>query len=223
MKRTRRRYLNRKGELNMKKFHRFLILVLMVFLGFGCGATAKPDDVVKEFFSAAQTFDMEKMVATIVPENTLAAQYTREMLGGEEFADYPEEVMGYLEQNASKITYEITSSQITGDQAVVTVAASYIDSYPLLEEIFSEYMTQAFAMAFSGQEITDEDYQILMADIFADKLETASDNFKDATLEIPCEMIDGKWYISDVDEDLLDVFLSGFILASATFESQINQ
>lgn len=207
----------------MRKLKKFLILVLIAGLTFGCGASAKPDDVVKDFFEAAKTFDMEKMVATIVPENSAAAAYTREVFSDEEFGDYPEEFLTYLEENAGKITYEITSSEVDGDTATVTVDVSYIDSYPLLEEIFSEYMTQAFTMAFSGQDLSDEDYDKLMSDIFLDKMANGEDTFKDATLEIPCEKVDGKWYIADVSEDMMDVFLSGFIMAAATFESQFNQ
>ncbi len=207
----------------MRKLRKLMILVLMASLSFGCGASSKPDDVVKDFFEAAKTFDMEAMVATIVPENTLAAEYTKEIMSDEEFGDYPEEVLSYLEENASKITYKITSSEVDGDKATVMVDVNYIDSYPLIEEMFTEYMTQAFALALSGQEVTDEQYEQLMTDIFKDKMENMEDNFKDVSLEIPCEKVDGKWYIADVDEEMMDVFLSGFILAAATFEAQFNQ
>ena len=207
----------------MKKLRKYLVLILMLTLTFGCGTTSSPDDVVKDFFSAAQEFDMAKLVATIVPENTVATAYAQDIFDEEQVDEFPEEFLNYLKDSAGKMTYTITSTTIDDDQATVMVDVSYIDSYPLLEELISEYMMQAMTMAFSGQELSDEDAQKMMSEIFTAKLADYTDNFKDVSIEIPCMKVDDKWYISDVSEDMMDIYLSGFVMAAATFQESFNQ
>ena len=131
----------------MKRVVSLALALLLALSLVGCSGS-KPDTVVTTFCSAVQAFDFEK--AATCMEN-----------GSEDLEDpyddaemekdlSSEQVMTYLKECASKMTYKIGESKVDGESAMVPVSFTYVDAGPVITSALGEYITQAFAMAFSG-------------------------------------------------------------------------
>ena len=193
-----------------------LILALALTLGLtlgGCGDKNTPETAVDNLFAAIQSFDTEAI------NGTLATTGQGDLAGGEEFANASADPMtapfyDYLEANAEKITYEILETTTTGDTATVSVKCKYVDGSGLFSAIIEEFFTQAFTSAFSGEELTDEDMQLMLLEILDENLTSAEETFTEKTIDIACVKEDGVWVVKEMNEDLADVFTSNFLTAA---------
>lgn len=196
----------------MKKLISIIVTGVMILSIVGCGATlTSPEDTVKNYFEAAKNLDIKAMAATINPSNIEDIEETESLL--DETDDYTKYFMDYFKDNAKKITYEITGSEMDGSSAVVTVDCKYVDSSPILMATIGEAFSQIMSVALSGVEMTEKETEEIFMDIMKQQSEILDETFTEATIEIECEEIDGKWYISETSNDLVDVVMSGFISA----------
>lgn len=85
-----------------------------------------------------------------------------------------------------------------------------------MQEIFSEMMAQAFASAFTGQEMTEEDTMQLMKEKIDEVTATTTN-----TEEINMVKEDGIWKFSDSDE-LANMLLPGFSSGLESMQDSIN-
>src|SRR5699024_2501075 len=121
--------------------------------------------------------------------------------------------LDYIKSNAKKITYEIKESKIDGDNATVAVDFKYVNGGPLLKATFGEYMKEAFASAFTGKELTDEENSEIFISAMEAQSEKMEETFTEKTLNIECVKIEDNWYIDDPSDELLDVIMSGILSA----------
>lgn len=207
----------------MKKRIIAALLACMLLLMGGCGNTAKPEDTVENFFKAAQTLDLEAMITTIEPSNTEDINDTKALFDEDEFDDYTKYFLDYLKENAGKMTYTIGKSEVDGDKAVVTVDCKYVDGGPLLSATIGEVFKKTFELAFSGTEMTDEEMVQMFTGIMEEQRSVVEETFKESTLDINCVKQDGKWYISEMEDELLDVAMSGFLSAGEKMSEAFSE
>lgn len=190
-----------------------IVLISMLLVGLvGCGSSAKPEDAVVKYFDAAKELDLEAMAATIVPSNQIATEETTALLDDDD-SEYTKFFFDYLSDNASKMSYEIVSSEVNDDMATVNVKCSYIDGGVVLKATIGEVFSQLFGLAFSGVEMTEEETDAFFAGVMQEQIELLGETRKEVSINVECVKEDDVWYIAQVNDQMLDVAISGFITA----------
>lgn len=193
---------------------RLLAIITILILSFSlssCG-DPKPDEAIDKYLKAAQGFDIETMAAAIAPSNKEDVEETKTILEDEE-DEYTKYFRDYLKTNAGKMTYKIVGSQVDGDKAVVNVDFRYVDGGPLIKATIAEVFSKMFGLAFTGVEITDEETGQIFITAMEEQSEIIPETYKEVSIPISCILEDGIWYISEIDDELSDVIMSGFITA----------
>lgn len=194
----------------MKRTFSILILAAIFLQLTGCGQ--KPEAVTEKYFSAARRFDFPAIADTIVPSNKEDISEAKD-LTKEDSDEYTKYFLDYLKTNASKMTYKITGSEVKKDKAVVTADCKYVDGGPLLRATIGEAFSRMLGIAFSGAEMSDEETNQMFQNIMEEQSKVLGEKFKESTISINCIKQDNKWYIEEINDDLLDVVMSGFISA----------
>lgn len=196
-------------------------IILIIMLGStlaGCLSKSKPDQVVLEFLRAFNSFDIETMMTKINPDNALQDTELSELLSEKE-DNYQKYFLEYLKTNAMKTTYVISDIQIDGETAKIKVNFKYVDGGPLLKATFVEVITKAFAMAFSGTVLSDDASKQFFVTTMQEKEKTVTETFVEKTVIIECVYLMDKWYINQLTDDLMDVFMSNFISVGKDMEN----
>ncbi|MCI1960263.1 MAG: DUF5105 domain-containing protein [Clostridia bacterium] len=201
--------------MKIKKIFCMFIILALVFSISGCAGTQKPEDTVSEFLGAAQNFDIEKMKTYINTDD--AGDLSKFDSNDESVKDFYD----YLKECASKMTYNIKSSDVKDDTATVTVDFKYIDSTPFIQAVIKEVFTQALSSAFSGQEMTDEQTNALFANIIKEQKSKIEDKYVEETIDIKCVKVNGKWLI-DSDDSLANVLTANFVSVIKNISSSFN-
>ena len=161
--------------------------------------SSKPDPVVTNFCNAMQQYNFEAM------EECLADSEGESL---EELFDDPEgngeKMLAILKECASKMTYEIESSEVTDNTAKVSVKFNYVDLSSVVRTAFTEYMQQAFD------------------DIFSEKYNSAEITMTDASVEFECENTEDGWKITNVSTDVANVLTSNMFEGLADVLGQTN-
>lgn len=199
-----------------------LLLTLGLLLLGGCSGKAEPEDTVEKYLSAAKKLDLKAMAATILPSNTDDIKETSTLMEEKE-DDYTRYFVDYLKANAEKMTFKIGKSEVNGDKATVTVDCKYVDGAPILTATIQDVIVNAFSMAFSDKEMTDEETSEMFASSLEEHRKVTKETFKEATIKVNCIKKDDKWYISETNDELLDVAMSGFISAGKEISENFGE
>ena len=190
-----------------------LILSIMLIIGLAaCQSSPKPEDTVKKYFEAGKSFDTERMNSFVNSKNVSSESSSSSASSDSEEADLVKYCMDYLKGNAKKVTYSIKGSDIKDATATVTVDCKYVDGSAILRDSVSDYIVKAVGEAFSGTQNSSNSSKEI-AQIMTDKMKTTKEIFTTKTIKINCVKINDKWCIDKVNDDLSDVFLSGFVSA----------
>lgn len=196
----------------MKKLISVFLMFAMILSFSACG-TAKPEDTVKSYLSAAKKFDTEEMTKYVLETNSATDETTtvadEDEDEGEDdaFLDFFE---AYMKDNASKLTYKTSNSEVDGENAVVTVEIKYVDGSALIKAVMGVYMQQMFASAFSNEKTSDEKTNAMMSEIMKEEMNKTAETFKEVALKINCVLKNKTWYIEEVSDELSNVLSSGF-------------
>lgn len=197
------------------------IIISMLIILSGCSSQDKPEKVVGEFSEALKAFDLEKMSSKINPSNAddkeVVSNLDEEVEGSLE-----KHFIDYVKANAKKIKYDIEDSKVDDDKATVSVKFKYVDGGPLFKATFGEYMQQAFALAFTSPEMTDEEASEMLLTIMKQKNEEIEETFTEKTIDIKCVKVDDEWYIDDLDDDITDVMTSNMVSIIESMDDSFN-
>ncbi|MBP1920375.1 DUF4878 domain-containing protein [Youngiibacter multivorans] len=196
----------------MKKVISALVMPFLALSLFACSIPS-PKDTVAGFFDSSKKADYKTMVAYVDPTNVDEMQNVEVIYSDSDDDIFVEFYQEYLKAKLPKMTYEITNSEINGDKASVAINAKYIDGGMVLKAAMGDVITKAMGMAFSGQNPTDEEMNKLFLDTINEKANTLADTYKEVTLKIDCVKKDGKWYISEVNDSMVDIVCLGFLSA----------
>lgn len=180
----------------MKKLTCILCCIALIAALSGC-AGSSPKGVIGDFCTAMQAFDVEKMRACIANTD---GDFT---LFDEDDDAMTVALFDCIKENSAKMTWKITECKTEKDSGTVTVAFHYVDASTAIRETVSEYFSKALSAAFDqGSEEPDE---TLFTDILQEKM-TAEPVFADQSVTFPCVKTEDGWKISEVPEDMYDVF-----------------
>lgn len=206
----------------MKKKIIFVLLFVWILTLTGCSAKPKPETTVDDFFKAAKILDFESMAKYVDPSIRIDTGQMNEILNPEEVDEdtlpTSEYFIDYLKTSASKLKYQIKNTEVNENKATLTVEVSYVDSLPIFKETIGELFVQAFSMAFSGVEMTDEQMNQLFEKVLKEKIEASTESIVSKTMDIPLILIDDTWYISQTNDELLTAVTLGLNEADSIFE-----
>jgi hypothetical protein len=182
--------------IKMKRIASLALVFALALSLVGCSGS-KPDTVITTFCNAVKAFDFE--TAATCMEN-----------GSNDFEDpyddaeleedlMSEQVMSYLKDCASQLTYQLGEATIDGDAASVPVSISYVDASPVITSALGEYIAQALGLAFSGAD--EAQMEELFGSIFMEKTESVQTAMASDTVVFKCVKVDGDWKIAEFDDD----------------------
>ncbi len=206
----------------MRKLKSFLSILVVVLLA-GC-STAKPESTVSAFIEAGKKFDLVKMAETVNPSKVSDKEKIESLTqeGNNPINQYQNYFLEYLRENAAKITYTVNNTIIEGEKATVSVDFKYVNGSPLIKSTIEEIFTKAMSMAFSGEEVSDEEMREMFVSAMKDQQQSIEESFVEKSIDIKLVQVDKKWYIDESSDELLDVFTSNFISVGNELEEAMN-
>lgn len=175
-----------------------------------------PEKTIDETFTALKEGNMDVLMeytSTEGTDNSFTNELTEGLTSSTENTELEKEM---LDSCFSQLEWKIAETKKDGDTAVVTVDITNKDFSNVMQEIFSEMMAQAFASAFTGQEMTEEDTMQLMKEKIDEVTATTTN-----TEEINMVKEDGIWKFSNSDE-LANMLLPGFASGLESMQDSIN-
>lgn len=190
----------------MRKIGLLIISTLLIFGVVGCSSNETPEEVVANGINAVKNLDLIKMQKYFDSEDITK----EEDIFGEDFEGQDMDMFKLLIEN---IEYEIISSEIDGDEAIVETKLTNLD----MASIMQEYIAQAFILALGsfGEDVdeTDEaEMEAEMEQIFIDLLSREDNKTVTSTVDIELNKTDGKWKIQ-LDSFFLDGIFGGLMSA----------
>lgn len=178
-----------------------------------------PEKTIDETFTALKKGNMDVLMEYTLTEgtdNSFTNELTEGLTNGTDSTENTELEKEMLDSCFSQLEWKIAETKKDGDTAVVTVDITNKDFSNVMQEIFSEMMAQAFASAFTGQEMTEEDTMQLMKEKIDEVTATTTN-----TEEINMVKEDGIWKFSNSDE-LANMLLPGFASGLESMQDSIN-
>ena len=125
----------------------------------------------------------------------------------------------YEEQMLPKMLdfdYELSNEQIDGDKATVDVKITTYRIGDAFTAFFSDYISQAFMLAFS--DASEEDLDALATTILAGKLADLSEKTYEKTATLSLSMKDDKWVVDNIEDsdEFLDAITGGLVTSMKT-------
>ena len=200
----------------MKKIISIIIIICLSISFVGCSSQNNPEDTVENFFNYAKSFNLDSISNVFKDLDNDTEEMFEEISEGEELPDY---LSGYLEDNAKKIDYKIIDSEIEKNEAEVRVDVKYTDAGKIIKESFGEVFRTLLTESSDGEELTDEEIDKLFMEIMQEKINLKEEKIKEKRIKINLVESRGKWYIEEMNDELADIIMSGFIKAMEDFDS----
>lgn len=161
---------------------------------------------VSEFLDAMKSYDLEALAEYY--SDATDSDYTLDDFSyAEDEAGYAE-MMDAMKTMMSAMDYEIIDSQVDGDTAVVNVSITSID----MSAVMTTYIANAFSLAYSNLDATEDELTVLMMQAFGDAIEANIDNTVTNEAAVNLEKVDGDWKIVG-DETFINAIYGGLLSA----------
>ncbi|UNC92328.1 hypothetical protein [Candidatus Contubernalis alkaliaceticus] len=185
----------------MKKLSLITItLILICCLAFsGCGGkggsekASNPEDVVRSYWEAFAKTDFETAADYVISDHQDEIRNLKDEMKDELFG---EEMLSVM---FGRFKIKTTGHEIDGSNATV----EGILTYPNMDHFFENFFTVMFEiMMFEDEDLTDEDYEILL-DSFQEIMAETPDLEENITVELIME--NGQWKIIDMPDFDIDL------------------
>ena len=204
--------------MKMKKRAIVAVMLVVVTLFTACGNSAPtmetPKGAVTIFNDALKKFDFETMSKCTVDDS-----FDPKSL--EELNNSAPGILDFFKEYAAQITGEIKEEKIDGDKATVSVNYKYKDCAEVMKATITSLMSKAFEMYSKGEDVEDEATakKLLKECHDAAKKDTKA---KDASIElnVSLEKKDGKWYITELDEQFAAIITSNALVGIQALAQQ---
>lgn len=198
----------------MKKVLTMLIALLLVVSLAACSMGESAKQATDNALKAIKEMDEETMskyleVDELVENDSSPSNPT----------NVGEEEMDVIFEN---IEYKINSSEEDGDNAVVNVDITNIDMTEVFGTLLQESISLAFSNAFSSNEITDEEMDMKMNQMFFDIIEKNKENTVTNNVDIKLHKSDKNWKIS-MDDKLQNALTGNFLNVVKSMENNFGE
>lgn len=199
----------------MKMKRKLLPILLLLPMLFLMACTSGPEKTVDNFFSEYKSLNMEEAVAYTSP--SFEEEYKEDLedqgedFGIDDFGAFKDSVK--LENSIKKLTsvldHKVVEVVTEGDTATVNLELTYADaSEPLIGSI-GELFGQLMGIAFTGQDLTEEESTEIFSDIVTKNLEEYEVIQANSAGVMTLEKIDGDWLITDFDDEVSNALVFG--------------
>ena len=200
------------------------IMVMMAVLS-GCGSKIPtPTETTDSFLQALKSQDAEAIAGVYdgtdvdLLEAASDSAEDNETDVDSETTDTGLEAV-YEEQMLPKMLdfdYELSNEQIDGDKATVDVKITTYRIGDAFTAFFSDYISQAFMLAFS--DASEEDLDALATTILSGKLADLSEKTYEKTATLSLSMKDDKWVVDNIEDsdEFLDAITGGLVTSMKT-------
>ena len=200
------------------------IMVMMAVLS-GCGPKIPtPTETTDSFLQALKSQDAEAIAGVYdgtdvdLLEAASDSAEDNETDVDSETTDTGLEAV-YEEQMLPKMLdfdYELSNEQIDGDKATVDVKITTYRIGDAFTAFFSDYISQAFMLAFS--DASEEDLDALATTILSGKLADLSEKTYEKTATLSLSMKDDKWVVDNIEDsdEFLDAITGGLVTSMKT-------
>lgn len=175
----------------LKKVSLCLTLALSIGVLYGCGSNTSPSDVVKSEIDEIKNAD-DKLVSIMVKAMSAEA--------GEGEVEFTNELI----KQAQKLEYEITSEEINGDEAVVTVDIHGFDLEKTLVTSMTEIARVGVEQVLAGVNTTDEENEELVMKIMIDTVKNSE--LSGRTIKVNLIKEKSKWKFANENDLYLILF-----------------
>ncbi|MBS5937578.1 hypothetical protein E5347_04725 [Clostridium sartagoforme] len=183
----------------LKKVSLCLMLALSIGVLYGCSNNASPSDFVKSEIDEIKDAD-DKLVSIM-----LKAMSAGEGEGEVEFTNE-------LLKQAQRLEYEITSEDINGDEAVVTLDIHGFDLETTLVTSMTEIARVGVEQVLAGVNTTDEENEELVMKIMTDTVKNS--DLSDRTIKVNLIKEKSSWKFANEN----DLYLILFNFDPASFD-----
>ncbi len=191
----------------MKKILVILLAVMMIFGIAGCQQTAGPDKTVSDLLDAMKAWDTAALEEYMGLEDIYGAT---DMDMSSEEAEMTDALMKALTAN---LDYTIVNTQEDGDTAIVTADITNVD----MSVVMAEYITQVFALYFSGTDMTEEELNTAVFELLVTSIENNQETLVTNTVDIELTKVDGEWVIT-ADDAFYNAVFGGMMTAFEDWE-----
>ena len=197
-----------------------IVAMLSILMLAACGSSG-PEKTVDSFMKSYKDLNFEEL------EKSVSTELEEEYKGpveetADEFAiDDLTKAEGFkeFEDNFKNLTkqakYKITDTEVDGDNAEIKVDLTYADASEPFVTSVGEMFGQLMGLAFSGQEMTDEEASDKVVEIL---FNTVTKNLKDFKAEtkdingvIKLTKENEEWVITEIDDNLANGLLFGVV------------
>lgn len=203
-----------------------LAIITGIFFLSACSSTPSPTETADTFLQALKSQDGETM-ATVYSGgdlNLLEAAAESDDENPEEATDTGLESV-YEEQMLPKMLdfdYEISNEQINDDKATVDVKFTTYRIGDAFTAFFSDYISQAFMLAFS--DVSEEELDSLATTILSGKLADLTDKTYEKTVTLSLTKVEDKWVVDKIQDgdDIIDAITGGLVTSFSNMEDAFS-
>lgn len=201
----------------MKMKRKLLPILLLLPMLFLMACKSGPEKTVDNFFSEYKSLNMEEAAAYTSP--SFEEEYKEDLedqgegFGIDDFGTFKDDVKfkNSIKKLTNVLDHKVVEVVTEGDTATVNLELTYADaSEPLIESI-GELFGQLMGIAFTGQDLTEEDSTKIFNDIVTRNLEEYEVIKANSAGVMTLEKVDGEWLISDFDDEVSNALLFGLI------------
>lgn len=215
----------------MKRLLAITVSLVMVLSLTACGGPS-PTDVADTFLTAIKEQNAESIAECYVNDEFDLFEEASNAADGEVSDEDKEEEADdaltkvYDENLVPKMLefeYELSNEKIDEDKATVDVAVTTYQLGSAFTSFFGEYLSQAFALAFS--DTSDEQMSALAANILTSKLDGLTEKTYQKTVTLSLIKKDDKWVVDKVDgnKDVLNALSGGIVDAVSNMSTAFGE
>ena len=196
-----------------------VLAILSVLMLVACGGKSGPEQTIDNFMTDYKALKLQEL-----------EQYVDEGVSGdldetvdlEEFSEVDfskvekfDDLKANFKKLTKKVKYDVTNVEEDGTTATADIKFTYADAGEPLASSFGDYIGRMFGLAFSGQEMTEEELELKAAEIMVDIVSDNLDGYEVTTKEVQGKIElaekEGEWVITDIDEEIMNALTFGLI------------
>lgn len=196
-----------------------VLAILSVLMVVACGRQSGPEQTIDNFMTDYKDLklqELEKYVDEGV-SGDLDETIDLEELSEPDFSKVEkfDDLKASFKKLTKEVKYDVTDVEEDGTTAVADIKLTYADASEPLASSFGEYIGQMFGLAFSGQEMTEEEQELkameVIIEIVSDNLDEYEVTTKEAQGKIELAEKEGEWVITDIDDEIMNALTFGLI------------
>ena len=203
-----------------------VLAILSVLMLVACGGKSGPEQTIDSLMTDYKDLKFQELEKYV--DKGVSGEVD-EIIDFEEFSgiDFSKvEKFDDLKANFKKLTkkvkYDVTNVEEDGTTATADIKFTYADAGEPLASSFGDYIGRMFGLAFSGQEMTEEEMELKAAEIMVDIVSDNLDGYEVTTKEVQGKIElaekDGEWVITDIDEEIMNALTFGLNEAFDDFD-----